>query len=176
MGDQAVGRALEQNRNSPLEPVQAARVILLDTALQMSARRSVDTAKYGTTTSTSTPRKAYDDVIEAGAGSDLHASSIAPDGASSLEIALGRFHSIPDRDIASSISRGLADAREGCSPEIDRELSSLIRVGDSARKSEMAAIESGEAAFQVSRDTSKGLGSGMPVFGSHFVGWDVSHG
>lgn len=171
MGDQAVGRALEQHRSSPLEPVQAARIILLDTAIQMSARRTVDAMEYGMRSSS--PREAYDDVIGASAGFDLHASSIAPDEVSSLATSMGNFHSIPNRDIAMSISSGLAEARDGYSPAIDRELAGLIRMGDSMRNREMAAIELGEAAFQVPRGLSKGPDSGMPVLGSHFVGRDA---
>lgn len=168
MGDQAVGRALEQHRSSPLEPVEAARIILLDTAIQMSAHRTVEAQEYGLRSTS--PRQAYDDVIAASAGFDLHASSIAPDEVSSLATSMGNFHSIPNRDIAMSISTGLAEARDGYSPAIDRELASLIRTGDSMRNREMAAIELGEAAFQVPRGLSKGPDSGMSVLGSHVVG------
>ena len=175
MVDSALGRFHASSAAVQGGPRTAARTILLDSAIQMSARRTMDAGDYGTRSSSA--RQWYDDVIQASAGMDLHRTSIAPGMETTDAIAKGRFVSIPDPAIADSIARGLADASKSYSKLIDAELDGHLRDGILSRARGEAAIRSGEAglAARGPSDVSKGPQDAAPVLGS-WVGRDGGRG
>lgn len=165
MFDRALARAVQQDAQQPLDALSSARMILLDASIQRSAWRAAFNSEYGQRTKG--PREAFDDVIAASAGMDLHPTSIAPAYETTMPISSGRFASIPDKAIAGSIADGLKDARESYSPTIDRELRRIIQSGEAMRNREMAGMEMGAAAFARPESISKGPESQSALLGAY---------
>lgn len=165
MFDRALARAVQQDALQPMDALSSARMILLDASIQQSALRSLVNGESGK--ATRGPREAFDDVIAASAGMDLHGTSISPPNATTGPIASGRFASIPDKAIAASISEGLQDARGGYSPSIDRDLKRFIQSGESVRNREMAGMEMGESAFARPESMSKGPSDQSALLGAY---------
>jgi hypothetical protein len=138
MGDSAVARILDRGDEDRLTAQDAARVILVDTALQLSAEVTAREGSYGGPVRDS--RLPIDRMLADLDRTDgLEGGSYHPKEVND-RIAEGRFDAIPDMGVQFALSDGLREARKPFSRPVENQLAVRLAVlkGERDRASDIA--------------------------------------
>lgn len=168
MGENALARLTERYDGAGNDARSAARIILLDVSMQMSAARTVRDGTYGE--KAHGREQPYDVVLSAAAGVDMFREGVSPQAATTDRIAEGRFHAIPDPDMKASVMQGLADAREPFAKRIENELDMRLTLDRAGRDRAMAVMENGLGGLGRPKSAAKGVEPGAPVLGAYLAG------
>ena len=138
MGDSAVARILDRGDEDRLTSQDAARVILVDTALQLSAEVTAREESYGGPVRDGRlpiDRMLADlDRTDGMEGGSYHSKEVND------RIAEGRFDAIPDMGVQFALSDGLREARKPFSRPVENQLAIRLAVlkGERDRASDIA--------------------------------------
>lgn len=168
MGEKALSRLAGRFDGAGNDARSAARIILLDVSMQMSAARTVRDGTYGE--KAQGREQPYDVVLSAAAGVDMFREGVSPQAATTDRIAEGRYHAIPDPEMKSSVMQGLEDARNPFAKRIENELDIRLTLDRASRSRAMAVMENGLEGLGTPRSSAKGAETVGPVLGAYLAG------